>query len=268
MGVYKAAMRWAGLAWLGIGVLLCSGQALRAEEAAEQPAWLARLRLKGIVGYHFSTGKYGTTQRTDISYIPGTVEGIVDAWRLRFTFPYIRVDGGGTLVEGPTGPILTSGGTSDGFGDIIGAGSYTLWPRARWMPFVELWGRIKFPTADRSEGLGTGKFDYSLETEISDVYGRFSPFVSVGYRFFGGSELRNTWLATAGSFYQIKTPLEAGVFVYFREAATSSSYDQLEAVPFLSWKFAPQFSLGTYVSAGILDGSPDVGTGLQVSYWR
>jgi hypothetical protein len=241
---------------------------LSAGESPEQSAWLTRLRLKGTVGYHFSTGKYGTSERTDISYIPGTVEGIFDAWRLRLTFPYIRVDGGGTLVEGPTGPILTNGGTSDGLGDIIGAGSYTIWPIARWMPFVELWGRIKFPTADRDDGLGTGKFDYALETEISDVYGRFSPFVSVGYRFFGGSELHDAWLASAGSFYQITTPLEAGIFVYFREAATSSSDHQLEALPFLSWKFARQFSLGTYVSAGILDGSPDVGTGVQVSYWR
>jgi hypothetical protein len=251
-----------------IGVLLCSGQPCGAQDADSPPRWLDRLRFKGTIGYHFSTGKYGSSERTDISYLPATVEGILDQWRLRFTFPYIRVDGNATLIEGPNGPILTSGGTSHGLGDIIGAASYTILPLALWMPFIDLSGRIKFPTADESEGLGTGKFDYTVETEISDVYGPFIPFLTFGYRFFGGSGLNDAWLASAGSFYEIAAPLDAGLFVYFREAATSVSDHQLEVVPFLSWKFAEGFSTGTYVSAGILDGSPDLGVGLQLTYSR
>jgi hypothetical protein len=256
------------LIWLWIGGLLCQALPARAQDKEGPPGWLARVRFKGTVGYHFSTGKYGTSQRTNISYVPATVEGLLDQWRLRFTFPYIRVEGGSTLVEGPNGPILTNGGTSDGLGDILGSGTYTVLPWRPWLPFVDLSAKIKFPTADESAGLGTGKFDYTLETEISDVYGPFIPFLSFGYRFFGGSALDDAWLASAGSFYEIATPLDAGLFVYFREAATHTTGHQLEVVPFLSWKFVENVSAGTYVSAGILDGSPDFGVGLQFTYSR
>jgi hypothetical protein len=64
-------------------------------------------------------------------------------------------------------------------------GSYTFEPERYWIPFVELVGIVKFPTASRGEGLGTGKFDFGLESDFFWAAGKFTPFAMIGYRFLG-----------------------------------------------------------------------------------
>jgi hypothetical protein len=81
------------------------------------------------------------------------------------------------------------------------------------MPFIEFIGRVKFPTASRSAGLGTGEFDVGFETEFSWALRRFTPFVNVGYRYLGsppGFELNNVVVSSVGGLYRVIDPLKSG----------------------------------------------------------
>jgi hypothetical protein len=247
-------------------VLLSLAHGARADD-------LFHRRLKISLGYHFSSGKYGTSNTTDIAYIPLTTKAELGLWTFDLTIPYLRITGSGTgstsLIEGPSGPIETTSGKADGLGDLTSRGSYTLLPLQTWMPFIDLIGRVKYPTASRRQGLGTGKLDFGFETDMAWTLGRFSPFATLGYRFLGspsGTHLRDVFLASVGGLYRVLDPLWAGVLLDYREASSSASGERLEVVPFGSWKLDAHWSVDTYVSAGLAKGSPDAGVGLQIGY--
>jgi hypothetical protein len=240
-----------------------------AQEAVDEPSPPVQRRLKVSLGYHFSSGNYGTSDTTDIAYIPLVTKAEWDRWTLELTIPYIRVSGSSTVVNGPVGPVQTTGGDEDGLGDLVGRGSYTIPSRTEWMPYIDLIGRVKFPTASRSKGLGTGEFDGGIETELVWVRGALVPFVSGGYRFLGSSAdvpLHDVWLASGGGMYRALDPLWTGLYLDYQQGATSTSGTRLDLVPFVSWTANRHWSVDTYVSAGLTSGSPDVGVGLQLGY--
>jgi len=255
---------------LGVcGVLVPFVGGAGAQEVADAPAPPTHRRLKVSLGYHFSSGDYGTSDTTDIAYIPLVTKAEWDRWTLELTIAYIRVTGPPSVVNGPVGPVQTSGDDEDGLGDLVSRGSYTIPSRAEWLPYVDLIGHVKFPTASRSKGLGTGEFDGGIETELVWVRGAFAPFVSGGYRFLGTSAdvpLHDVWLASAGGMYRVLDSLWGGLYLDYQEAATSTSGTRLDLVPFVSWTVERHWSIDLYVSAGLASGSPDVGVGLQIGY--
>lgn len=226
-------------------------------------------RLHVTLGYHYSSGTYGTSNTTEIMYVPLTATAEIGRWSAQCTIPYLRISGAAGFVQGPNGPIQTTNGTADGLGDILARGSYFLPSETIWMPFIELIGRVKFPTASKSAGLGTGEFDLGVETELSWALRRFTPFVDAGYRYLGSSSslnLDNVFVGTVGGLYRILDPLNIGLLLDYRQAASASTGERLELVPFATWKVNPRWSVDLYVSAGLASGSPDVGVGVQVGY--
>jgi len=226
-------------------------------------------KFKVSLGYHFSSGTYGTSQTTDIAYIPLVARTEIGPWSIQGTIPYLRINGPAGFIQGPSGPIQTTGGQSDGLGDILLRGSYTIAPEAYWIPFVELVGIIKFPTASRGAGLGTGKFDFGIESDLFWSAGKFTPFAMIGYRFLGsppGTDLDNVVVASLGGLYQLIDKVHVGVFLDYREAPSAAVGERLEVVPFGSWQIDTHWSADLYASAGLATGSPDAGTGLQLAY--
>ncbi|HYC56593.1 MAG TPA: transporter [Candidatus Binatia bacterium] len=232
---------------------------------------------------HYSTGDYGPDQDTDIFYAPFVARAELGPWMLKLVLPYIIVSGGG--VEGPAGPVAGSGGTHDGLGDIVAEVSYTFWFAQRWAPILEIGSRVKFPTADEDEGLGTGEFDVTPEIELAGILGRWTPFASAGYRVLGDSQdstYYDGFVVTAGTTVRVTERLEAGGFLYWRQASsevtlprdgppparprTGRADDPFEIIPYLRWTLSSSWLVDFYVSAGLSDGSPDVGTGLTLRY--
>jgi hypothetical protein len=194
------------------------------------------------------------------------------------TVPYLHVSGPAGIIDGPNGPIQTTDGTTDGLGDLLLRGSWLLpveslfppdEPLPPWLPYVDLIGLVKFPTASRSEGLGTGEFDFGVETDLTWMVGRFSPFVGIGYRVLGsppGTHLDDVVTASLGALYRIGAALSAGVLLDYRQPPSPSTGQRLELVPYASWVIASPWALESYVSIGLSDGSPDVGVGSQLGY--
>lgn len=246
--------------------------------AAPAPPPALWWRLKASIGYHFSTGDYTGTQATQIQYVPLVLTADVERWRLQATIPYLYVSGPPGIVDGPNGPIETTDGTSDGLGDLLLRGAYLVpvedlfpadAPLPAWLPYVEAIGLMKVPTASRSDGLGTGELDFGIESDLTWTLGRFSPFVGLGYRFLGsppGTHLYDTITASVGALYRVAEWLSAGALLDYRQPPAADTGQRLELVPYASWAITPPWTLESYVSVGLSNGSPDVGVGTQLGY--
>ena len=269
--------RWFVVACAALSVTLCA--APRAAADPTGPTQFLRSSdlyqaLKLSIGYHFSSGHYGTSDTTQISYVPLVIRAELGRLTLRGTIPYLSITGPPGVIIGPGGAPIP--GKADGLGDIFFATGYLLprpytWPA--WVPFTEIVGLVKFPTASRSDGLGTGEFDFGVAGDLTWAFGRLTPFATIGYRFLGNppgvlpeNELSNVLGASVGGQYQIFTTLSAGLSLDYRQAASAETGEQLELVPFASWKFIRPWSLDVYALAGLKSGSPDAGFGLQVGY--
>jgi hypothetical protein len=239
-----------------------------------RPLWW---QLKASIGYHFSVGDYTGSEDTVIQYVPLVLTADVERWRIQGTIPWIYVSGPAGIIDGPNGPIETNG-TAGGLGDLLLRASYLLPverllapddPVPEWLPYVDAIGLIKFPTASRSHGLGTGEFDFGIESELTWTLGRWAPFCRLGYRFLGSppeQHLYDVITASVGSLYRFSSALGGGALLDYRQPPTAQTGQRLELVPYLSWVVTPPWSLDGYVSIGLANGSPDVGFGSQLGY--
>jgi hypothetical protein len=78
--------------------------------------------------------------------------------------------------------------------------------------------------------------------------------------------LGNVFAGSIGGLYRILDSLSGGLLLDYRSAPSPSTGERLDLVPFASWLFLPPWSADVYVSAGLADGSPDVGVGVQFAY--
>lgn len=259
--------RWLLASCAVLGLAVCCRREAAASEPVERAPSIATAeplyrRFKVSIGFHYSSGDYGTSDTTEIIYVPLVLKLEIERWSLQATIPYLSVSGP-AVVEGPNGPISNG----DGLGDVLARVSYLLprndgWPS--FVPFLEIVGLVKFPTA--REGLGTDEFDFGLDGELTWTLGRVTPFATVGYRFLGDAELNDVFVGSAGAVVRIVDGVSAGLLLDYREASSSSTDERLEIVPFAAWRFLPHWSIDPYVSAGLTKGSPDAGVGVQLSY--
>ena len=226
-------------------------------------------------GFDYSEGDYGSTTDTAILYVPLTATYDVDSWRFRLTVPYIRIRGPGNVVGGGTeGPVVVGPGggsvtTESGLGDLIGAISYSLSPGSSYLPYVDLTGKVKIPTADKSKRLGTGEFDYTAQVDLFQPIGPVTPYATVGYRVRGDSSsftLKDGFILAAGLGYRVSDKFTLGAIYDFRQASTSSSEDAQELAPYVTWRVTSDWSVNLYGVVGLSDGSPSSGGGLQLTY--
>ncbi len=165
------------------------------------------------VGTNYSTGDYGTGADVDIFSVPFTAKFETGRWSYGLTVPYISITSEGDVVGGTDKPVVTkkkkSTGagnrtTESGLGDIVALAGYALMTGGNDRPFVDLIGKIKFPTASESKGLGTGAFDYTAQLDLSQTFAKVTPFATLGYRISGdpdGVDLDNIFIASFGAGY-------------------------------------------------------------------
>ena len=75
------------------------------------------------------------------------------------------------MTCGTTTRIAGQKVTTTGIGDVILRGRYYLVEEQDYMPLIAVTARLKFPTANASQGLGTGEFDHGYGVEVSKLIG-------------------------------------------------------------------------------------------------
>ncbi|MCH8203348.1 MAG: transporter [Proteobacteria bacterium] len=224
-------------------------------------------------GVSYLTGDFGADQDTDIFFAPATIQFTGDRFRFVGTVPYIRIEGPGIVVGGPGGPIIIGSPgagvtTESGIGDVVLSAYYLIDPGSEAMPYFEIGGTVKLPTANENKGLGTGKTDFAAHLDIfKELDGGTTPFATIGYRFRGdpqGLNLKNSVYASAGASFPVSEALKAGVSFEYEQKSIAGVDDLFEIVPFLSWQATDSLRFDFYASVGLTDSAADFSAGLSL----
>ncbi len=232
-------------------------------------------KLSLTTGFDYSTGSYGESQDTTITYIPVTGKYETGPWTFGLTVPWIDVNGPGDVVR-DIGPVRANGrrltsntATRDesGLGDIIAAATYNAFssPDGR---ALDLTAKYKFGTADRDKGLGTGEDDIYLEVDAYRTIDRFTPFVTLGYKILGsppGIPLNNVFFAQFGGSYKLDDIRSVGLMWFGQQAVVDGGPPMSEVTAFYTQKLSPLWKAQLYGVLGLADGSPDYGIGAMVT---
>lgn len=242
------------------GILVALGA-----EAQESP-----LRLGG--GLHYSSGEYGTTTTTRITTVEATARYEAGPWVYRATVPFLRVEGNTNVIPGigraRGSSAGTRTGTASGLGDIVAAATYSAYYNPASTLGMDLTGKIKFGTADESEGLGTGENDVAFLVDLYRTFGRITGFGGVGYHVMGDSPalpLENGWSANLGATYKLDERDSIGAMIEGRERVAPGGSRTRELIAFWTRKVERSWRAHAYGLIGLEEGSPDWGLGLSLA---
>lgn len=221
-------------------------------------------------GFHYNTGTYGTAIPTRIEFIPLTINYETLPWTLKLTIPYIRISGADNVIVGlgaqpNTKPAIR---TASGLGDVTAAATYNIYNSGAYRLGVDLTAKIKFGTANRDTGLGTGKNDYGIQMDVYKNYDPWTLFGSVGYTVTGSSELiplNNAFNARVGGVYTLSNANSAGLTFDSREKESPTNPVQRELIAFFSHNINKTWKMQSYLLKGFSIGSPDWGGGISVT---
>ncbi|MHB8534169.1 MAG: hypothetical protein ACYDBW_01835 [Sulfuricaulis sp.] len=237
--------------------------------AAEKPPTLTL----GVQPSYFE-GDYGTSTTTKIFYVPVYAKYKTGNLSLKLTVPYLSVESSGALISGGTVISSGTGGTvtrNSGMGDIWAEGRYKIRGTGN-APDVSPYAKIKFGTASRTDGLGTGEDDYEAGLGFEWVVGRtVFPFADIGYRLLGsppGRNLRNILTYDGGiTFKTDEKNFITGMYSGHQasQAGFANTADLLVA---WNHETRPGSGFQFYVDKGLSNGSPQfgIGAGAYVRY--
>ena len=264
-------------------VLLCCIVALGtapSRAADELPGWLAG-ELSLSTGIDYREGSYGEPVRSEIAYVPFSIAYLfddllltpypLDQLELKASVPWLAVHGPANPDQG----FIGSGGLRDfsretrkGVGDVLLRGSY-IWfpPIERRLPAFELSAKLKIPTADPDENLGTGEPAYTFQADLYQRVGRFTPMATLGYRIVEparGFDLRDSAYTSVGASYRLAAPVSAGLLYDWWQSSSKGRGDAHELFPYLSYRLTPSLRLTPYGVFGLSKDATDWGAGLQL----
>lgn len=179
-------------------------------------------------------------------------------------------------VCGTTTRIAGQKVTTTGIGDVILRGRYYIIEEQDYVPLVAVTGRLKFPTATASQGLGTGEFDHGYGVEISKLIGTsWLIFLDGGYNFIGNPDradgtgtlgLRNQYWYDVGTGYYVTKDLLASVYFEEYRALRPGLPNARDVFFSTNYRLSPAWRLNGGVAVGLSNGAPDYVVSIGTSY--
>ena len=257
-------MRHRGLV-MGVALVLLSA----APVLAEDEPWV-----KFSTSVNYSVGDYGTNKDTTIVYVPFTL-GVrpLDRFWLSVTVPFIYQDtqnvvltGGGVASRKEQKGKLAQPAratTESGLGDVLLKASVVVVEERDLIPEITPYLKIKFPTADKDRGLGTGEFDETLGVDVSKrLIGALFGYVTLAYTFIGdppGTDFRNSFGWSVGAAYAVVQPLSLFAFLDGSTAISRGQADPVELRGGAEFRVTKWLKLTGAVTKGLTDGAADWG---------
>jgi Putative MetA-pathway of phenol degradation len=260
----------------GLGLLagIVEGQEREPPEKRDTSPGREHFQLKLGAGY--DQGDFGTSDTTRSLYAPVTLRYLGDRFDVGVTaaLVYLDTESSVVVIDGlPTRTDRQRRTTEVGFGDLIFRARYYLVEDpgvASYVPALTPFLKVKAPTADASKGLGTGEWDVGFGLEFDKRFSEFFILGDVGYTFIGdppGQNLRNRPAASLGIGRYFTPTLAVVALLDWRRSLVKGGDDPLELVGVVQVKVLPSLTLSPYAFAGLTDGSPDFGVGVELS-WR
>ncbi len=230
------------------------------------------------IGAYYSTGDYGLDDDTSIYFIPLSYERSVGNWNLQIASAHLQITGYGNVLVNVGGvgrnefvdlEETSVQSTSRGMGDTVLSATYQ-WPGdGQSGVFVDLGLEVKLPTADEYKGHGTGEMDYGAQLDVYKLLGSTTVFGTLGYRFRGQSTLFDQMTDSAYVSLGVSQPVNErwsyGLIYDFRDAASTTSGETHELLPYVSWVPGQSWTLMLYAAKGFTQDSPDIAVGMQMA---
>lgn len=229
---------------------------------------LAADQTRMSVSAYLSTGDYGTSTDTDIQSVSLGLRHKTGPWTFKASVPWLRIEGSSNVL--PDGTVVAGPGVSktrEGLGDISLSLGYRLFYDQNRRVGASLRGKVKLPTADEDESLGTGKPDYTIELVPYALLSRTTLFGALGYRFYGDTattDYRDVWLARAGFSHPLNAEQDAGVSASYRQSNRAGKDDRRSLMLFHTWKPDPAWRVQTYLIKGFGDATADLAGGVSL----
>lgn len=250
------------------------------------------------LGFEFTSGDYGTNTRTNAVFAPLMIAvSPTERWDISLEIPYVSQNNTNVIAgqfrqmqgaqmnavamtglsqgNGMGGSSFRSAANTDpaasqgGLGDITLRVGYVLAEESNRTPQVRPNIFVKFPTADKDKGLGTGEFDEGVALELSKWFGDWYAFVEPGYALQGKSAdlpLKNYATFNAGAGYQLTDAFRPMFILKGSTSRADGASSQLEARLKLMYQFTQNIGLEGYLAKGLTDSSPDYGVGTALFY--
>jgi hypothetical protein len=136
--------------------------------------------------------------------------------------------------------------------------------------YLDVAGRMRFPTGDFDKGLSTGALDGSATLTLTKAWDSFEVYAELGRRFNGdhaGFHRNDGWIASAGGSYVTEEKLEFGASLDWREATVDFVEDPVELYVYSAFPVDDGVRLTAYATAGVAGDAADYSAGLSIS-WR
>lgn len=218
------------------------------------------------VGLDYSSGDYGTGTTSEIWYLPVVAKYETGPMTYKVTVPWLHI----TNPEvGPDGDPLPGGcrDVESGLGDTVASAAYALLDGSQNGVLLDLIGKVKFPTADEDQCLGTGEYDYTAQVDIAKAFGPVTGFATLGWKKFGdppGSDFDDPVFASVGFAIPVAAGTTAGASYDWRQKVVSTGSQIKELTLFLTHKLNQQWKVQLYAVKGFSDASPDGEGGLML----
>ncbi|MEM9667951.1 MAG: transporter [Pseudomonadota bacterium] len=244
-----------------------------AENRAERQTSTPFIRPSFTAGIDFSRGDFGADSTTETLSTPFSARADVGDFRFSVGASWLQITGpGGVVGDG----IIVDGAaagdveTNSGFGDLTLGVNYNVPAELTGDLLVQLQGRLKVPTADEDQGLGTGELDGGVAVDLAYSLGNFTPFTTVGFRWRGdpeGADLNNTFNVSVGGSYNLGRGYAVLASYDFREETVDTAEESQEVFGAITGPINDQLRWTFYGSVGFTEGAPDGGVGFQL-IWR
>lgn len=216
------------------------------------------------------SGDYGDLNghHTTTSYFTETIKAFAKRGDLSVSLPYSLRNGGGvTAGESADGAGIPK--QADGIGDIVLRGRYYWLNETDKAPNVDLTGKIKFPAASHSRGLGTGEFDFGLGTSLSKSFGEYLVLADAELilrkRPVASTMKRVRLDYSLGLGYPFSKKFSGYLFVDSSTKTNSGLKVPVEVVLAGTYKPQKKYALNGYLLFGLTNTSPDFGASIGVT---
>ena len=166
--------------------------------------------------------------------------------------------------------------TTTGIGDVILRGRYYLVEEQDYVPLIAVTARLKLPTANASQGLGTGEFDHGYGVEISKLIGTsWLVFFDGGYNFIGDPDrgdglgtlgLRNQYWYDVGTGYYLTKNLLTSVYFEEYRALVPGLPNARDVFFSSNYRLSAAWRVNGGVAVGVSNGAPDYVVSIGTSY--
>lgn len=230
-------------------------------------------------GAESTSGKYGSATSTDVWFYPVTAIYQRGNTSFSLTVPYVKISASSNVVGavGNQFGMRMGGGTSvtqnttttAGLGDVVLSATQTLYanPQNGWA--MDVASSIKFGTASATNGLGTGKNDYSLQGDFAKYFESVDIFGTIGWRKMGnpaGITFKNPWFTSIGTGYSVTQNTRIGLAYNFRQRVIDGTSNFSEVLAFANYSVSDQTRIQMYLIKGFTNNTPDRGIGAMLSW--